>query len=161
MTAETISTTDLRKVDRLRRLSYLLDNSIQLPVVNYRVGFDALIGLIPGIGDLAGLVLSAYIILQAAQLDLPKRTLLLMVFNVTVEALVGAIPVLGDLFDFTWKANLRNIALLEEQLGIPEKRTYPFDFGLAALILALLTTVSGGIAALVYGVARLWGRLRR
>lgn len=108
------SSTALKRIDRL---GYLLDNSIRIPGIGYRVGYDAVIGLIPGFGDLAGFALSAYIVLEASRFGLPKATLARMVFNVGIEAIVGAIPFLGDLFDATYKANARNLRLLHAHLS--------------------------------------------
>ncbi len=107
------------RLERLSRLSYLLDNSIRIPLIGYRIGYDAIIGLVPGFGDAVGLALSAYIVLSASRLGLPRSTLIRMAGNVGLEALIGAIPVLGDVFDATFKANARNIRLVQEQAGLP------------------------------------------
>ena len=76
------------------------------------MGLDMILGLIPGIGDTAGLGVSAYIILKAKKLGLPKASLMQMGFNVFIDWLIGLVPVLGDLFDWGWKANNRNAALV-------------------------------------------------
>src|SRR6056297_126310 len=104
-----------QRLARLRRLAHVLDSSVPLPG-GYRIGIDGIIGLIPGIGDAAGALLSSYILLESHRLGVSTRVLMRMAFNVLVEAVVGLIPVAGDLFDFAWKANHRNVALLEEQL---------------------------------------------
>lgn len=109
--------------ERLNRLAWLLDSSIRLPVLGFRIGIDGLIGLIPGIGDVAGGVLSSYILVQAARLGVPKLTLLRMVFNIVIDTLVGMVPLFGDLFDFAWKANNRNVRLLNAYLDNPRKTT--------------------------------------
>lgn len=96
---------------RLRRIAHLMDSSIRVPGTRYRVGLDALIGLIPGVGDAAGLAVSAYVVLAARRLGVPRRTLARMAANVGVDALVGSIPVLGDVFDLGFKANRRNLRL--------------------------------------------------
>lgn len=110
---------DLR-LRRLRALGRLLDDSIPIPGTRRRIGVDALIGLVPGVGDGAGALLSTYIVVQAARLGVGRSTLLRMAGNVALEALVGVIPVFGDLFDAGWKANLRNLALLQAHLDRPE-----------------------------------------
>lgn len=130
---------------RIQRLSYLLDNSIPLPGLGYRVGWDAVLGLIPGAGDMVGTLLSGYIILEAARLGASRATLLRMVFNVAVEAVVGAVPLLGDLFDATWKANARNMQLLGEQAHTPV-RAHRSNRRFARLLV-------GGLVLLVLGVA--------
>lgn len=101
---------------RLRRISQTMDEAFRLPG-GYRIGFDGIIGLIPGFGDTAGAIVSSYIIAEAARLGVPSRILALMIYNVLVETIIGFVPVLGDLFDFAWKANLRNVRLLERHMG--------------------------------------------
>ena len=105
---------------RLRRLSYLLDSAIKIPGTSYRVGVDPIIGLIPGGGDIVGLVMSGFIVLEAAQLGASKSTLGAMAFNVVLETIAGIVPGVGDIFDVTWKSNIRNITLLEQQLDLPQ-----------------------------------------
>lgn len=107
----------LATLRRIRSLSRLLDNSIRLPFINYRIGWDVIIGLVPGVGDLVGTALSTYIIVEAARLGATRGVLARMVFNVMVETVVGSIPILGDVFDAIWKANVRNMRLLERSLG--------------------------------------------
>ena len=98
--------------ERLRRFAWLLDSSIPVPGTRWTVGIDALIGLVPVLGDVAGMLLSSYILLEAVRLGAPKRVLARMALNIAVEGLVGSIPLLGDLFDAGFKANQRNIRLL-------------------------------------------------
>ena len=99
----------------LRRLAWLLDESVRLPG-GYRIGLDGIIGLIPGVGDALGLAAGSYLILRARKYDVPGVILVRMAGNVLLDALVGAIPLLGDLFDFAFKANRRNLALMERYL---------------------------------------------
>jgi Domain of unknown function (DUF4112) len=115
----TVGTVGLAPLERLRAIARLLDSAIEIPGTRYRFGLDALIGLVPGIGDAAGAILSSFIIMQAARLGAPTATLVRMVGNVAVEMLVGLVPLLGDLFDVGWKANIRNVNLLEEHLRRP------------------------------------------
>ena len=105
------------QLQRLRKLANLLDNSIRIPGTKRRIGLDAIIGLIPGIGDTIGGAISAYIVYEANRLGVPKRTLLRMILNIGIETTIGAIPLIGDVFDATWKANVRNIALLDEHFN--------------------------------------------
>jgi hypothetical protein len=107
------------RVGRLRRLSYLLDNSIPIPGTPFRIGLDSIIGLVPGVGDFVGGAFSLYIILEAARLGAPRALLARMGWNVAIDVLVGTVPLLGDLFDAGWKANMRNLALLERQVDRP------------------------------------------
>jgi hypothetical protein len=108
-------------LQRLRQLSRLLDNIVNIPGTKVGIGLDPIIGLLPIGGDALGLLLSFYIIVEAAQLGVSTATLARMVMNVIVDSLVGAIPMLGDLFDFAWKANNYNIILLEEALKSPQE----------------------------------------
>lgn len=101
---------------RLVRIARLMDSSIRLPIIGKRIGWDAVIGLIPGIGDVAGALISGYIVLAAMKLGAPAGVITRMAGNVGVEMLVGAVPLLGDLFDMAFRANERNVALLEEHL---------------------------------------------
>jgi hypothetical protein len=97
---------------RIRFISRLLDQSILLPG-GYRIGLDPIIGLVPGIGDLVATALSCYPIIEAYRLGIPVRIILQMLINVAAEGLVGTLPVLGDVFDAVWKANMRNLRLVE------------------------------------------------
>jgi hypothetical protein len=101
------------KVRVLRKLAVMLDSAVRVPGTQYRFGLDSLLGLIPGVGDAATALLGAYIVSEAARLGVPRWTVLKMAGNLGVDFLVGAVPLLGDLFDFAWKANLRNADLLE------------------------------------------------
>ena len=80
------------------------------------MGLDGLLGLIPGIGDTATALVAAYIVLEAARLGVPKRTLARMIANVGIDYVVGLVPLIGDLGDFAWKANRRNARMLREHL---------------------------------------------
>ena len=107
------------QLERLRTLSRLLDNAFVIPGTRYRFGLDALVGLVPGLGDAVSAVFSAYLILQASRLGAPRSVVTRMIANVAVDTLVGWVPILGDLFDVAWKSNLRNMALLESHLQQP------------------------------------------
>lgn len=135
-------------VRRVRGLAHLLDNSIPLPG-GFRVGLDALIGLVPGIGDTAGAVLSAYILAQAARMGVPRAVLLRMAANVGIETVVGAIPFLGDLFDAGWKANARNVALLDTHLSHPASTERASRGFVLALLLGLALLFAGALAVAV------------
>lgn len=119
---------------RLRRLAWLLDDSIPIPGVGYRIGLDGFLGLIPGVGDTAGAVLSTYVLLLAARLGVSRGTLLRMAYNIAVDGLLGLVPVLGDLFDFTWKANQRNVSLLERNLEEPDTAARADGWFVAAVV---------------------------
>lgn len=106
-----------RKLRRLRRLSWLLDAAWRVPGTRFRVGVDAMIGLVPGVGDLAGAAVTFYLLHQARSLGVSRAALVRMTGNAMLEVTVGAIPLVGDLFDASFKANLRNLRLLEAALA--------------------------------------------
>lgn len=141
---------------RLERLAWLLDNSVPIPGLRYRIGLDGIIGLIPGVGDAFGTLLSSYIIADAARLGVSKSTLVRMVFNVAVESVVGILPLLGDIFDMTWKANHRNIGLMQEYTEDPERSTSVnrrAAFTIVAVLISLLLLIG---AAGVFVLRLLW-----
>lgn len=105
---------DRRRIDRLRRLANLMDEAFTVPGTNYRIGLDSLIGLIPGIGDLATAAVSAYIVKEARALGLPKRKIARMLANIGLDALIGAVPLAGDAFDAFFKANRKNVAIIDK-----------------------------------------------
>ncbi|MGK2943309.1 MAG: DUF4112 domain-containing protein [Desulfuromonadales bacterium] len=126
---------------RLERLAWYLDNSIPIPGLNARIGIDPLLGLLPGIGDTIGALLSSYILAAAGRLGVPKTVLLKMAFNIAVEVVFGALPVLGDFFDMAWKANQRNVQLLDNYLDQPRKTVVAnrlFVWTLGALLVGLV-----------------------
>ena len=101
------------RLARLRRLAWLLDAQFGLPGTRFRFGVNSLFGLAPVAGDALLGVVSLYIVWEARRLGAPNGLLARMLANIAVEVGGGAIPVLGDLFDMAFKANLRNLALLE------------------------------------------------
>ena len=105
------------RLKRIRLLSRLLDEQFRIPGTAYRVGLDGLLGLIPGVGDAAGMLLSAYILYEAMRLGAPRTVLLRMIANIGIDTVGGAIPVVGDIFDIAWKANKKNAALLHAYLA--------------------------------------------
>ena len=139
---------------RLHRLAWVLDNSIPVPGLGgYRIGVDGLIGLVPGIGDAVGALLSSYILAEAVRLGMPKTVLLRMYANMLVDSVVGLIPLAGDVFDVTWKANLRNVNLLDTYLENPQRTKATsrwFVIGFMAAVLLLLVAIIG-LAIMVLG----------
>jgi disulfide bond formation protein DsbB len=143
-TATLISAADApqtaERMRHLRSLALLLDNSIPLPG-GYRIGLDAIVGLVPGLGDAVGALFSAYIINEARSLGAPGSILLRMLGNVAIETVVGAIPFAGDLFDAAFKANTRNLALLAryqlDPIGSRRSSRF-FVFGFSLLLAAVV-----------------------
>jgi Domain of unknown function (DUF4112) len=104
------------RLNRLRRLAWLIDGAFRLPGTRFRFGLNSLIGLLPVGGDAVLGALSLYIIYEAARLGIPGHKLVRMLANVGVEVVGGSVPILGDLFDMALKANLRNLTIIEEHL---------------------------------------------
>jgi hypothetical protein len=102
---------ELRSVERLARL---MDSQFQIPGTRFRFGLDPLIGLIPGLGDFTGFLFSGYILLICARNGASGFVLARMILNILIDALIGAIPLVGDLFDFAYKANNRNLKLMQQ-----------------------------------------------
>ena len=101
-----------RTLARVNRLAWWLDQSLRLPVIGRRIGADALLGLVPVVGDALGGLASLYIVAVAARIGVPRSVLLRMGANLLLDAVVGAVPLAGDLFDMGFKANVRNAQLL-------------------------------------------------
>lgn len=140
---------------QVNTLAWMLDNSIPIPFFNYRVGLDSVIGLIPGIGDVAGLMISSIIVVQAMRLGVPRVTLMRMLINITIEAVVGLVPLAGDLFDATYKANARNVQLLNDAFrdaevgrNQSEAADRGFMVGIGASLLGLILLVGAAGAAI-------------
>jgi hypothetical protein len=108
---------DEARLKRIRLLSRVLDEQFRIPGTTYRVGLDGLLGLIPGVGDAAGALLSTYILYDAIRLGAPSTVLLRMIANIGIDAVGGVIPIVGDIFDMAWKTNKKNAALLHAYLA--------------------------------------------
>ncbi len=134
------------QVERLKLLTRLLDNAFQIPGTQFRIGLDAIVGIIPGIGDAIGAVFSAFIVFQAARLGVSRATLARMMGNVVLDTVIGEIPLLGDLFDAGWKANTKNMALLEAHLDRPAATGRSSRKMLVLLGAGLLVLLAGVIA---------------
>ena len=103
-------------LERLDFLATLLDSAVLIPGTKIRFGADAVIGLVPGIGDAITIALSAWIVYEAHRLGVPRHLLVRMIGNVAIDGLFGAVPLVGDLFDVMWRANKRNMRLLRQHL---------------------------------------------
>jgi hypothetical protein len=146
------------RVKRLRTLAWLMDNSIPLPG-GFRIGIDAIIGLVPGFGDAIGALISAYIVNEARSMGAPRSVLLRMMSNVMIETVIGAIPFVGDLFDAGFKANSRNLALLAQYQLDPAGSRRGSRLFVVGFFLLLALLVAGLIAIpvmIVLGVAKLF-----
>ena len=147
----------IAKVNRLRRISRILDNAITIPGTKISFGLDPILGLLPGGGDTITGGVSAYIVVEAARMGLPREILGQMIGNILLDSFAGTIPILGDLFDVGWKSNVKNIKLLEQHLEIAEtgKSDYLFLMGLILLLIAIVL----GFAILAFFSVRLFWQL--
>lgn len=123
---------------RLRGLTRLMDQAFGVPGTKWRFGLDALFGLVPGLGDVVGGVIAVYALHVARQLRAPGVIQLHMLSNIAIDATVGTIPIIGDLFDFVFKAQTRNLALLDNWLQTPHEATKRSKRGLILVPVAIL-----------------------
>lgn len=135
---------------RARALTRLLDSAGRVPGTNLRFGLDPLLGLIPGLGDVAGAGLAAYVVILAGRLNAPRAVIVRMLANVAIDTVGGALPVLGDVFDVGWKANSRNLALLERLAEQPEKTAGASRFVvIGTMALLVLLAMGGALLAII------------
>lgn len=149
-----------QRLEFLRRIARTLDSAVPVPGTSFRFGLDPILGLIPGVGDLVSPLFTLAILFQARDLGIPRVVQLRMIFNVAIDVLTGFIPLFGDLFDFAWKANNRNMALLErhvyEEHG-PSPRDWAFVVACVLLLLVIAAVpflLLGSAINLVAGLFR-------
>ena len=132
-------------LEKLRALTRLFDQAFGIPGTKWRFGLDALFGLVPGLGDVIGAVVAVYALHVARQLRAPGIVQAHMLSNIAIDALVGTVPVIGDIFDFAFKAQTRNLALLEACAATPLKAARRSRRGLlfiAAATIAVFATLT-------------------
>jgi hypothetical protein len=132
---------DAHTVAALRKWSVLLDSAFRVPGTNFSFGLDPILGLIPWIGDLTTPLFSAVLLLHAVRMRIPKIVQLRMLMNAAIDFAIGVIPVIGDLFDFGWKANVRNLALLERHAN-PGTAARASDWAFVLIVLAVLALLA-------------------
>jgi hypothetical protein len=128
-----------RALAHLRALTILFDQAFAIPGTKWRFGIDALFGLVPGLGDIAGALVAVFALRVARRLGAPQVVQLHMLSNIALDALIGMVPILGDLFDFAFKAQTRNLALLDAYLATPHKTARRSRRGLILLPIAIIT----------------------
>lgn len=124
----------------------MLDSAVRVPGTQIRFGAESIFGLIPVVGDIAGAALSGYIVLASARLGAPPSTIIRMLLNIGVDTVVGAVPVLGDLFDVGWRANMRNVDLLEGHIGGAPEVQRANRWVVLAVVVALVLLAIGAVA---------------
>lgn len=138
-------TVELAKTrEQLDQLAWLLDNAFRVPGTKWRFGLEAVLGLVPGAGDVISGFLGLFLLLRAFQFKLPKIVIARMLLNSLLDLTIGAIPFVGDAFDFVYKSNTRNMQLFHQYAGDPLRSTEKHWLFLAGLVIAF-----GGITFLI------------
>ncbi len=145
------------RLEHLRRFASWLDEGIRLPGTGLRIGLDPILGLVPGFGDVAGACLALAILVEAGRRGVSRVTLIRIAGNIAFDALAGAVPLIGDVFDAVWKANLRNVALIERHIAGPTAARQADRLFVVVLSVSLLLFC----VALVVGGMLLTARLLR
>jgi hypothetical protein len=150
--------------ESLESLSRYLDDWVKIPIVGWRFGLDALIGLVPNVGDTLTSFASFYILIAGVRYGVPKITILRMAFNIGLDYLVGSIPLIGDAFDFVWKANKQNMNLIRERATGKDKGTTSDYLFVGLIIFGLIVLLIASIAVSLYilGIVSrdIWNSLR-
>jgi hypothetical protein len=126
-----------RRLEKLRSLQWLLDRAYRVPGTNIRFGWDALVGIVPGAGDVVTALFACAIILHAHRMGVPRVVQLRMVINVLIDLVIGVVPLFGDVADVFWQSNTRNFALLERHAAAPtppSRGDWLFVTGVVALV---------------------------
>ena len=136
-----LSAAQLTRLSALRQVARLLDSAFEIPGTTFRVGLDPIVGLVPAVGDLISPLFTLGILWQGRDLGIPRVIQLRMVFNVAIDTVIGMVPVIGDLFDFAWKANDRNMVLLDRH-AYEERGAGGGDWLFVVLMTVLLLTLA-------------------
>lgn len=149
--------------ESLERLSWLMDDLFRIPGIGWRIGLDALVGLIPGFGDTATSLASFYILASAVRYGVPKVTILRMGLNIGIDYVMGSLPVVGDLFDAWWKSNRMNVELVRKRATVSAdeaRKGKISDWLFVGVIMIVLAGLAIGAAALsIYLLVLIAGRL--
>lgn len=146
-----------KNFEMAKYLADLLDRRSTIPGTSIRIGLDPIFGLIPGVGDAIASLIGTFILLLAAQAQLPKIVLIRMSLNIALNGMIGTIPVLGDFFSVWFKSNVRNVELLE-RFAVRNRRTstvndWAFVIG---LLLGIVLMIIGAVAGIIWLLARIW-----
>jgi hypothetical protein len=144
-----LSEVEQRRYQRLAELADLLDNAIPIPGTRWRIGLDPLLGLVPGLGDALGAAASAWILIEAARFGVSPAVLLRMLYNILIDTALGSVPGAGDLFDFVWKSDSKNLALLRRHLELPRETHRASRLVLVAVIAVLVAAAIGSMVAVI------------
>jgi hypothetical protein len=148
MNEETIELNE-EKLLRLKLLSERLDDSIKIPGTNQKIGIDAIVGIIPILGDFIGIIFSTYIMYSGIKMGVSSKIVKKMATNIAIDFIIGSIPIIGDIFDALWKANKRNVELIEKAT-IENQENYRLNYlimaSLIILILCLILVFLGSLS---------------
>lgn len=145
------------RLEQLRQIARLWDELVPLPFLDRRIGLDALVGLVPGVGDVAGALVAGWGLVVAVRMGAPASVTGRMLLNITIDTLVGAIPLLGDIFDIGWRAQRRNVTLLERWLDDPARATRRSTAFLVAIAAAMIALMLATVWLVAWIFTRLMG----
>lgn len=154
---EGVSTDSSRGLAEVRSLAWLLDNSIPVPGTGRRFGVDAVIGLVPVVGDVVSGGIGLFIVWRGSRLGLPRIVVVRMLVNTAIDLVIGAIPVIGDAFDLWFKANTRNLVLMQRYLEEPDASTRGSWLGVGTIVAAVI----GGALLIGWLILSVFGMLVR
>jgi hypothetical protein len=135
-------------LDQVELIAWLLDNSIPIPGTGRRIGIDAIVGFVPGLGDVVSGAIGLIVVARGAALGLPRVVIARMLVNTLLDFLIGSIPVIGDAFDLWFKANARNVALMRIYLGDRDRSTAP-EWAFFAILAGALVLLAAGLVWLI------------
>jgi Domain of unknown function (DUF4112) len=138
--------------NRVRVIARALDSAVRIPGTRITFGLDSIVGLVPGVGDLASSLFSGYIVLASARMGVPPAVVFRMILNLGVDTVVGSVPLLGDIFDVGFRANIRNAALLDRHLAEPAVVRRSSRMAVAAAVAGIIVLAAGGIALAMLAV---------
>lgn len=147
------------RLARLNTVARLMDDAFRVPVLGFRMGLDPLLGLLPGFGDVLGATFSGWMVITAARMGAGPATIVRMLMNLGLDALVGAVPLLGDVFDVAFKANRRNLRIVQDQVVDPERVTRRSRAVVAGAVLGVVAFLAALLGLLGWLTASVWGLL--
>ena len=149
-----------RSLAEVEALAWLLDNSIPVPGTGRRFGIDAVVGLVPVVGDIVSAGMGLFVVWRASRMGLPRIVVMRMLAVSAVDFVIGSIPIIGDAFDLWFKANTRNLALLRRHIERPETSTrddWMVVTGLLAVVIAIVALIGWLLVSVVAAVVGLFG----